>query len=93
VSSQRVQDPIFTMNGEPIRNNIIIERSDSFATYIRFRYKSKNLCFKCNLLFRGFRELRNHKREQHSYWVTGNYLTSTLRHSNFGQRWIKIQNS
>jgi hypothetical protein len=55
------------MNGESIRNNIIIESSDGFATHIRFRYKAKNICFKCKLYFGGFKELRNHKREVHSY--------------------------
>jgi hypothetical protein len=67
MTSLGFQNPAFTMNGEPIRNNIIIESSDSFATYIRFRYKTKNLCLKCKLLFRGFDDLRNHKREAHSY--------------------------
>ncbi len=59
--------PIFSINGEPMRNNIIIERADTFATYIRFRYKPKNICLRCQLAFGSLIDLRNHKRDQHSY--------------------------
>lgn len=59
--------PLFTHNGEPVRNNIVIERQDSFATYFRYRFKARHMCFRCDLGFSSVKDLRNHKREHHSY--------------------------
>ena len=51
----------------PILNNIIIEKQDDFATYIRYRYSMKNFCDKCNKPFASASELKDHKRLFHSY--------------------------
>jgi hypothetical protein len=61
------RNPILAINGRPIKNNVVVERSDSFATYIRFRYNYNQICFKCKLAFGGREDAKNHKREVHSY--------------------------
>lgn len=59
--------PSFTANGQPIFNNVVVEREDEFAAYIRYRFRLENYCFKCSKPFSSFSDLRTHKREMHSY--------------------------
>lgn len=48
-----------------VNNYIIVEYGNEFATYIK--YKHKSICFRCNKTFSSAVDLREHKREHHSY--------------------------
>ncbi len=63
----RSAGPKYSLNGELLHNYILIERMDDFATYIKFRFKAENYCFKCNKPFHSHNDLKSHKREIHSY--------------------------
>lgn len=59
--------PRYSSKGEPIFKNVVVEKEDDFATYIKYRFKLENYCFKCGKPFSSFSDLRTHKREIHSY--------------------------
>jgi hypothetical protein len=48
-----------------VYNNIIVEWQNEFVVHIR--YKSRNIRLLCHQLFSSSKELKNHKREAHSY--------------------------
>jgi uncharacterized Zn-finger protein len=48
-------------------DNIVIQGSDEFATYIKYRYSLKTFCEKCNKPFASAIDLKMHKRQIHSY--------------------------
>jgi hypothetical protein len=59
--------PSFSSNGERIFKNVVVEREDELASHIKYRFKLRNYCFRCNKPFSSFSDLRTHKREVHSY--------------------------
>jgi hypothetical protein len=57
----------FTSDGKSVYNDIIVEAQNDFATYIKYRFSVRNYCFRCKKPFASMNELREHKREIHSY--------------------------
>lgn len=56
----------YSMKGEEIHSyGIIVESTNTFMTNIRYRFK--NVCFNCYDAFSSLKELKDHKRQYHSY--------------------------